>query len=318
MVLTLASALVPATILLDAIIGDPVYRFHPIRLMGQAIVWIEQKIFAWGWNTRMGGVILVLAMMALFVLPVWFVHEKLWALSPWAGFAWDLFWTTHCLALRDLVKHVYRIARAVRARDIPRARQACSMLVGRDTEPMDGPACCRAGIESLSENLTDGVISPLFWLVLLGVPGMVAFKVASTLDSMVGYKSERYLFFGWAGARLDDVMNYLPARITWILTVLAALVLPGYSARKTIRIGLRQHARVPGPNSGWSETAFAGALGVRIAGPIWKNGVLVNEIWLGSPSDHANATPRDISRAVTLSVVCVLFFAILALPFWMG
>ena len=127
------------------------------------------------------------------------------------------------LALGDLLHHVWRIESAVRRDDIDRARHAVSAFVGRDTDRMDGPACRRAAVESLSENLTDGFVSPVFWYVLAGLPGLVLFKIVSTMDSMVGYKTPQYLRFGWCGARLDDVMNYVPARLTWFVIVCVAL-----------------------------------------------------------------------------------------------
>ena len=161
----------------------------------------------------------------------------------------------------------------MRRQDLDAARQAVSALVGRDTDRMDGAACRRAAVESLSENLTDGFVSPVFWYVLAGLPGLVLFKVVSTMDSMVGYKTPRYLRFGWCGARLDDVMNYVPARATWLVIAALAAVFPGYSGRKAWTVGLRQHGLLLGPNSGWSEAATAGALERRIVGPIWLNGV---------------------------------------------
>src|SRR5204863_1573014 len=125
---------------------------------------------------------------------------------------------------------------------------------------MDGAACRRAAVESLGENLTDGFTSALFWYVLAGVPGLVLFKVVSTMDSMVGFKTPRYLRFGWCGARLDDVMNFVPARLTWLLLAATAAFVPDCSSATAFRIGLRQHAILPSPNSGWSEAAAAGAI----------------------------------------------------------
>ena len=158
---------------------------------------------------------------------------------------------------------------------------------------MDGAACRRAAVESLSENLTDGFVSPVFWYVLAGLPGLVLFKVVSTMDSMVGYKTPRYLRFGWCGARLDDVMNYLPARLTWLRHC---------RGRRACCLATRDGRRGPsasvsialllGPNSGWSEAAAAGALQRRIVGPIWLNGVQVTDLWIGDPSDPPLATPR--------------------------
>lgn len=316
MAVSLQTAVIPAILVADTFWGDPVYRLHPIRVMGNTISALENLLFKLGWNNRAGGIFLVLAMCILFVAPVWWVHHWLWQVHAASAFLWDLYWGFHCLALNDLLTHTGRIAKAVAQGNLAEARTAASMLVGRDTDKMDSHACCRAGIESLSENLTDGVIAPLFWLVLAGVPGMVFFKVASTLDSMVGYKSPRYLYFGWAGARLDDLLNFIPARLTWALTVLVAGVFKGTSAAKAFKVGLSQHALAPGPNSGWSETAFAGALQIRIAGPIYKGGQLVCDIWLGNSGDRTEATPKDLERAGRLATGVTLCFLVLTMPAW--
>ena len=227
-------------------------------------------------------------------------------------------WIVHALlvyaflALGDLLHHVRRIETAVRRQDIGAARQAVSALVGRDTDRMDGAACRRAAVESLSENLTDGFVSPVFWYVLAGLPGLVLFKVVSTMDSMVGYKTPRYLRFGWCGARLDDVMNYVPARATWLVIAALAAVFPGYSGRKAWTVGLRQHGLLLGPNSGWSEAATAGALERRIVGPIWLNGVLVTDLWIGDPSNPPLESADDMGRAVLLVVSSGLVVAAVA------
>jgi adenosylcobinamide-phosphate synthase len=184
-----------------------------------------------------------------------------------------------------------------------------SALVGRDTDGMDGAACRRAAVESLSENLTDGFVSPLFWYVIAGLPGIVVFKVASTMDSMVGYKTSRYLRFGWCGARLDDVMNYLPARMTWLVIAAIALSLPAFSGRKAWRVGLEQHGLLHGPNAGWSEAATAGALERKIVGPIWLRGVLVTDLWIGDASDPPLETAGDVMRALMLAVLSGLVVA---------
>jgi len=165
---------------------------------------------------------------------------------------------------------------------------------------MDAGACRRAAIESLSENLTDGFTSPVFWYLVAGLPALVLFKVVSTMDSMVGYKTTRYLQFGWCGARLDDVMNYVPARLTWLLIAAMAAVLPRYSGRKALVVGLQQHAVLPGPNSGWSEAATAGAIQRKLVGPIWMQGRLVTDVWIGDPLDPPAETHDDLRRAIVL------------------
>ena len=185
------------------------------------------------------------------------------------------------------------------ATHIEQARQAVSALVGRDTDRMDGPACRRAAVESLSENLTDGFVSPVFWYVLGGVPGILLFKIVSTMDSMVGYKTPQYLRFGWCGARLDDVMNYVPARLTWLADRGCGVrSCPASRGERRGAIGFEQHAVLLGPNSGWSEAATAGALERRIVGPIWLRGAQVTDLWVGDPSDPALGTARDVNRAL--------------------
>src|SRR6185312_16785647 len=185
--------------------------------------------------------------------------------------------------------------------------------VGRDTTVMDLAACRRAAIESLSENLVDGFLSPVFWYAIAGLPGLVLFKVVSTMDSMVGYKTTRYQRFGWCGARIDDLMNWIPARVTWLLLSLAALFTPACSARKAVRIGWRQHQIVPGPNSGWSEAAVAGGIQRKFIGTIWAGGKLVTEVWLGDPGDPPAGEAADFRRAAGLVIFTGLVGAGLAI-----
>jgi adenosylcobinamide-phosphate synthase len=176
------------------------------------------------------------------------------------------------------------------------------MLVGRDINKMDLRACGRGAVESMSENLVDGVLSPLAFALAFGPLGAVLFKITSTMDSMVGYKNERYLRFGWCGARLDDVANFLFARWCFLLLTAFAFVLPGLHGRKAWRFGRAQHALVPGPNSGWPEATMAGALGLRLIGPLYKNGSLVCDLWLGDPADPEGADQRDIRRCYQLLI----------------
>ena len=287
----------------DLAIGDPVYAWHPIRLLGRSLSRLENRLRAIGLDGYGGGIALFILLTALALTVTLGIAAGFAAISPWLGAAVHVVLVYSLLALGDLIHHVWRIERAVRAGDLDDARLAVRALVGRDTDRMDAAACRRAAVESLSENLTDGFVSPLFWYALAGLPGIVIFKVVSTMDSMVGYKSERYLRFGWCGARLDDVMNYVPARLTWFVIGAVAAVLPEFSGRKAWAVGLRQHGVLLGPNSGWSEAATAGALQRRIVGPIWLNGALVTDVWIGDPADPELASARDVTRALVLSVV---------------
>lgn len=316
---------------LDLAIGDPTYRWHPIRLMGGTLTWTERGLRRLGADGYVGGILLFVVLAIVWVGGLSAVVAAVGvagvgvagvgvgvAASTHAGpFAW-LPWLLHAflvyslLALGDLLRHVWRVERALVRDDIAGARVAIASLVGRDTAPMDAGACRRAAIESLSENLADGFTSPLFWYALAGLPGLVLFKVASTMDSMVGYKTPQYLRFGWCGARLDDVMNYVPARLTWLVIAALASMTPGCSARKAFVVGLRQHAILPGPNSGWSEAATAGGIQRRLVGPIWMQGRLVTDVWLGDAGDPPAEAHADVVRASRLVTLSGLAAALLA------
>jgi adenosylcobinamide-phosphate synthase len=318
MALQLAAILAPNALALalavaiDLTIGDPVYGGHPVRLIGrtlQAIERILQRVSADGYG---GGIVLFVALAM-----VWggaLSLGLLWVASRGSWLAWGLhlFLLYSFLALGDLLHHGRRIERALRRGDLDAAKAAVSQLVGRDTDRMDDGACRRAAVESLSENLADGFTSPLFWYVVAGMPGLVVFKVVSTMDSMVGYKTPQYLRFGWCGARLDDLMNFIPARLTFGLLALTAVAIPGCSGRKAVRIGLSQHARLPGPNSGWSEATTAGGIQRRLVGPIWLHGRTVTDTWLGDPGDGPLETQQDYQRASVLITVAGIFATLVA------
>jgi adenosylcobinamide-phosphate synthase len=304
--------LLAGAVVLDLLIGDPVYLAHPIRLMGNTLTWLENGLRKLGADGYAGGIVLFFLLSTIWVGGSGAVLFGLQKWNDLAAFVFHLFLAYSCLALHDLLRHAWAVESAARRGDLEGARTAIARLVGRDTDRMDIAACRRAAIESLSENLTDGFVSPLAWYVVLGLPGIVLFKVVSTMDSMVGYKTPRYLKFGWCGARLDDLMNFIPARLTWLLLSLLSLVIPGCSARKALRVGWRQHAILPGPNSGWSEAATAGGIQRRLIGPIWAKGVVVTELWLGDSSDPPAGDDSDVPRAELLVGATGLLAAALA------
>jgi adenosylcobinamide-phosphate synthase len=237
--------------------------------------------------------------------------QKLFAsLHPVLGWSLDLFLGYSLLALRDLEIHGLRVWRATAEGNLMKAREEVSQLVGRDVERLDLAGCNRATLESLSENLSDGVVSPLIWLTLVGIPGMLAFKVISTMDSMVGYRNSRYLRFGWFGARADDLMNWVPARLTWVLLSISAWVLPDYDGRMAWSIGLSQHQYMSGPNAGWGQAASAGALRVQLVGEKWKNGRLQHNAWLGHPDDPAQIGADSIPRLIRLNRYATLLLLV--------
>jgi adenosylcobinamide-phosphate synthase len=239
---------------LDLALGDPRWLPHPVRGIGWIITKSEQL-----W--RSSGIPLRLAGMLLCASVVGFTTGFVWITLPWA----NVYWIYSLVALRSLDKESMAVVESLRAGDLNQARSGVAMVVGRDTGHLDESEIVRAVIETVSENLSDGVIAPLFYLALLGPAGMAAFKAVSTLDSMVGYRNERYSDLGWASARLDDVLNFVPARLSAAL-VWAAAAFVGMKVSKSISITLRDGASQSSPNSGWPEAAFAGALGVRLGG----------------------------------------------------
>jgi adenosylcobinamide-phosphate synthase len=299
-------------VLVDLAIGDPVYRWHPVRLIGHALSSIESALRRMGADGYGGGIVLFVLLSAVSlgasVGVMWLAWRTVGAAAAWAVHGFLLY---SLLALGDLLRHVWRVERGV-SESLDAGRAAIAHLVGRDTHHMDAAACRRAAVESLSENLTDGFTSAVFWYAIGGLPGLVVFKVVSTMDSMVGYKTERYLRFGWCGARLDDVMNYVPARLTWLLIAIVGLLVPGCSARRALRVGFAQHAVLPGPNSGWSEAATAGALQRRLVGPIWMRDQLVTDVWIGATEDPPLSTRSDVARGIALITVAGLTMVALA------
>ncbi len=295
----------------DLALGDPSYAAHPVRLMGATLSRVEGLLRRIGADGRGGGIALFLVLGLLWVGVASGAVLGAAAASVWIARGVHLFLLYSLLALGDLLRHGGQVEAALQRGDLEGARHAVSQLVGRDIDRMDEGACRRAAIESLSENLTDGFVSPIFWYALAGLPGIVLFKVVSTMDSMVGYKTPRYLRFGWCGARLDDVMNWLPARLTWLLLAFTALFVPGCSATGGLRVGWAQHGILPSPNSGWAEAATAGAIQRRLVGPIWMGGELVTEVWLGDPGCPPTTTGSDYRRARALIAGCGILAAAL-------
>ncbi len=311
--------LLAIAMLLDVTLGDPEYAWHPIRAVGHSVSTSERILRRFGLNGYGGGILLFLIVTGVWTFGISAAVIVAASLNGWLGAAAHLFVLYSLLALGSLLAHGRRIETALRSGNLHSARAAVSQLVGRDTQCMDEAACRRAAVESLSENLTDAVVSPLLWYALGGLPALVAFKIVSTMDSMVGYRTVEYLRFGWCGARLDDAMNYIPARLTWLIVSVSAWVLPGYSGSNAFRCGLLHHAVLPSPNSGWSEAAVAGALERRLVGPIWKAEALVTDLWIGADSDPPLGTATDYDRAarlVAISGAVAATFSVAAVFAW--
>jgi adenosylcobinamide-phosphate synthase len=225
------------------------------------------------------------------------------------GWALEALLVAVLLAQRSLYDHVAAVRDGLERRGLDGGREAVSHIVGRDPQSLDEYGVARAAIESLVENFSDGVVAPALFYALFGLPGIFVYKTANTLDSMIGHKTPRYLQFGWAAARLDDLLNLVPARLSGVLLAAAALATPRAQALPALRIMLRDASKHRSPNAGWPEAAAAGALDLTLAGPRRYNGRVVNDPWLGD--GRARATTADINRALRLYMTaCLLQWAL--------
>jgi adenosylcobinamide-phosphate synthase len=304
-----------AVCLLDMALGDPRWLPHPVRMMGTVIQGCERLIFALcdrAFTKRVAGIVLALGLpYACFVI----VH----AIIRYAGHMNEILgvvtwivlgYTT--LAARDLWNHAMHVYQAMMEHGLPAARLAVSQIVGRDTTQLSEPDVVRATIESVAENTSDGIVAPLFYLALGGPSLAMAYKAINTLDSMVGYRNERYRDVGWASAKLDDVVNWIPARLT-ALSIIAASSLLLRSGQASWLICRRDAHKHLSPNSGWPEAAMAGALGVQLGGANAYDGRIEERAMLGDPGSLLTASLVPIALHV---LGCASLF--LAILFFVG
>lgn len=267
-------------ILLDLLVGDPRWFPHPVVGIGRLISFLEKRLRRMALDGRTGGIVLLVITAGLTWLAAFAFLKEASAIHRWAGFAAGAYISYVCLAARSLHLESKKVADALVRGDMHEARRSLSCIVGRDTAALEEPEIWRALVETVAENTSDGVIAPLFYLMLGGPALGLAYKAVNTLDSMVGYKNERYHRFGWASARFDDVVNFIPARITGLLMTLAA-PLVGLSGPNALQIMFRDGRNHSSPNSGIPEAAAAGALGVRLGGTNSYFGVPVEKPTIG-------------------------------------
>ena len=311
------TVLLPAVVL-DLLLGDPHWMPHPVRWMGRTISILERLLRRLFPKTPAGergaGILLALALPALFgggsALMLWGMGR----LNPWLSWAVQLWFTYQLLAARSLQKESMAVYYPLKEHDLEAARQAVSRIVGRDTQALDETGVAKAAVETVAENTCDGVTAPLIFLFLGGLPAGMAYKAVSTLDSMVGYKNDKYRWFGWASARLDDLLNFIPARLSGLFLCLGAALLPGCSGRRAWTIFWRDRKKHASPNSAHTEAACAGALEVQLAGDASYFGKLVHKPTLGDPIRPVE--PEDIPRACRLMYATaglfLLMFAVLS------
>ncbi|ADE85798.1 adenosylcobinamide-phosphate synthase CbiB [Rhodobacter capsulatus] len=289
------AAMMVVAIGIDLALGwpDALYKRigHPVTWIGALIARLEK-----GWNfkgrlRRLRGVLVALAVIGTTVVIA--LAVQLWLPAGWPGvliggiLAWPF------VALRSMHDHVAAVAKPLIAGDLPGARQAVSMIVGRDPSQLDQPGVARAALESLAENSSDGIVAPLFWGCVAGLPGIAGYKAINTLDSMIGHRTDRYEEFGWASARIDDLVNLIPARLTGLFFALASPC-----RARALAVMARDARSHRSPNAGWPEAAMAGALAVRLSGPRIYADRVANEPWLNGTAPDPR--PADLARGLAL------------------
>jgi adenosylcobinamide-phosphate synthase len=304
-------------LVVDALFGEMswLFRPHPVILAGRTIAWFERKL-----NRPQRGALArrIRGIMTVIIL-VGAAGAIGWALQ-WLcrrgvlGAMAEALAVAVLLAQRSLFNHVAAVSSGLLYGGLAGGRSAVSHIVGRDPFSLDGPGVARAAIESLAENFSDGVVAPAFWYLVFGLPGIFAYKMANTLDSMIGHKSERYRAFGWAAARFDDVLNLVAAPISGLLIAAAAFFDRDTRMGSALWIMLRDGRKHRSPNAGWPEAAMAGALGLMLAGPRHYHEGIVEDPFLGNGTPIATVT--DINRALRLYFRACLILAGLAIGAW--
>lgn len=308
--------------LLDLLLGDPYWLWHPVRLLGSMITCLEKHLRKTGKEQEKKeqkengqkekaelrkGVWLVVFVLFGTLAVTWGILLAAYGFHPWAGVVVETVMTWRILAIKCLKVESMKVYRCLKDQALPEARKAVSMIVGRDTEGLDEEGVIKAAVETVAENTSDGVIAPMLYIALGGPVLGFFYKAVNTMDSMVGYKNERYLYFGRAAARLDDLVNFLPARISACLMI-AASFLGGscFSGKRAIAVYKRDNRNHPSPNSAQTEAVCAGALGIRLAGDASYSGKIVRKPFIGDALRPIEC--EDIRR-----VNCLLY-----LTAWIG
>ncbi len=304
-------------LLLDALVGDmaPLFRAvpHPVVLMGRAAAWADRRLNRPDRSPRSlreRGAAVVIGLVAASGFLGWLGATAANAIAY--GWAVEIALVVVLVAQRSLFDHVRAVEQALRAGDLVAGRLAVRHIVGRDPRSLDKHGVARAALESLAENFSDGVVAPAVWYLLLGLPGLVAYKCANTLDSIIGHRTKQHADFGWAAACFDDALNYLPARLAATLIALAATIVPRCRTVRAFSVILRDAGKHRSVNAGWPEAAMAGAIGVALAGPRRYADTVVDDPWLGEELP-ARAGPADMRRGLAVFVVaCLLHAALIA------
>ena len=299
-------------LIIDFMIGDPKWLYHPVCLIGNLIGWLEKRIRAMLPKTSMGelaGGIIEVSIVCLICLVVpYIIISMLYTYLWWAGFLLETFWCYQLLAARSLKDESMKVYTALKEGTIEDARYAVSMIVGRDTASLGEEGVTKATVETVAESTSDGIIAPAFYMAIGGVPLMFLYKAINTMDSMLGYKNDKYLYFGRCAAKLDDIANFIPARLAGVFMVIVS-GLVGFDSANAAKIFKRDRRNHASPNSAHTESAMAGALCVQLAGNAYYFGKLYEKPTIGDgiravqADDRANA--NKLAYATAVLGVCI-------------
>ena len=310
--------IVLAALLIDAATGDPAQLYrrvpHPVVLLGKLVELTERVLYVPSprWRCVAGGGAAVVLVVCASVAAAWSIDRFL--VDRWThGWVLEAVIASTLFAFRGLHDHAGAVARGLE-QGLAAGREAVSHMVGRDSAVLDESGVVRGAVESVAENFSDGVVAPAFWYVVAGLPGLLAYKAVNTLDSMIGHRTERYRHFGTAAARLDDMVNYLPARFAGLYLVAAACVLPGADGGRAWRVMIRDARKHRSPNAGWQEAAVAGALDIVIAGPRRYPHETVDDAWMGD--GRARLDAGDIRRCLHLYIAAGILVTLTLASLW--
>lgn len=314
-------------LLIERLVGYPQWLFnrigHPVMWIGKAIERLEAQYNDLGasFETRRRNGLICFVLLIAMTIVFSAVLEGILLWLP-LGLIWVGLISSSLLAQKSLEEHVRAVAEALESGGLEAGRKAVSMIVGRDPDQLDEAGVCRAAIESLAENFSDGITAPALWLGFLGLAGGSAYKATNTADSMIGHKNDRYHAYGWAAARFDDLINLPASRLTALLFICAAYLTPQASPSQAWAAVRRDARKHKSPNAGWPEAAMAGALGLALAGPRVYGGALVEDHFMGE-GGRREATAQDIRRALGLARIAdqllIILFGLLAVGFiWLG
>ena len=295
----------PAAFLMDLILGDPRSMPHPVRWMGKAIELCEPGFRKIPVSRKLAGALFCAFLVAMTgILAAGLLYLGQW-IHPWLKISLEVILIYFCISVRSLENAAMEIHECLLQHKVAEARKKVAMIVGRDVTRYDQEGISRAVVETVAENLVDGVISPLFFAIIGGAPLALMYKMVNTLDSMIGYKNEKYMDFGRASARLDDILNFMPARISVPIIALSAHILSG-QGRRSLKTAHDEGSNHSSPNAGYPEAAFAGALAVKLNGPNYYNGKLVDKPYIGVHFGKTSLT--DIKKACHIMMLSSFFW----------